>query len=49
MSNELNITPNTKVSLNFSITLETGEVVDTNFDRAPVSFVMGDGSLAPGL
>ena len=45
MSNELNITPNTKVSLNFSITLETGEVVDTNFDRAPVSFVMGDGSL----
>ena len=49
MSNELNITPNTKVSLNFSITLETGEVVDTNFDRAPVSFVMGDGSLLPGF
>ena len=47
MSNELNITPNTKVSLNFSITLETGEVVDSNFDRAPVSFVMGDGSLLP--
>ena len=49
MSNELNITPNTKVSLNFSITLETGELVDSNFDRAPVSFVMGDGSLLPGF
>ena len=49
MSNELNITPNTKVSLNFSITLETGELVDSNFDRAPVSLVMGDGSLLPGF
>ena len=49
MSNELNISSNTKVSLNFSITLETGEVVDSNFDRAPVSFVMGDGSLLPGF
>ncbi len=49
MSNELIITPNTKVSLNFSITLETGELVDSNFDRAPVSFVMGDGSLLPGF
>ena len=49
MSNELNITSNTKVSLNFSITLETGELVDSNFDRAPVSFVMGDGSLLPGF
>ena len=49
MSNELNISSNTKVSLNFSITLETGDVVDSNFDRAPVSFVMGDGSLLPGF
>ena len=49
MSNELNITPNTKVSLNFSITLETGEVVDTNFDRAPVSFVRVMGPCSLGL
>ena len=49
MSNELNISSNTKVSLNFSITLETGDVVDSNFDRPPVSFVMGDGSLLPGF
>ena len=49
MSNELSISANTKVSLNFSITLENGQVVDSNFDRDPVSFVMGDGSLLPGF
>ena len=41
MTNEIAISSNTKVSLNFSITLETGEVVDSNFDRPPVGFVMG--------
>ena len=49
MVSDLQITENTKVSLNFSITLDTGEVVDSNFDRDPVSFVMGDGSLLPGF
>jgi len=49
MTSDLHITENTKVSLNFSITLDTGEVVDSNFDREPASFVMGDGSLLPGF
>ena len=49
MSNELSISANTKVSLNFSITLENGQVVDSNFDLDPESFVMGDGSLLPGF
>lgn len=49
MKSDLQITENTKVSLNFSITLDTGEVVDSNFDREPASFVMGDGSLLPGF
>jgi FKBP-type peptidyl-prolyl cis-trans isomerase SlpA len=49
MASGLHITENTKVSLNFSITLDTGEVVDSNFDREPASFVMGDGSLLPGF
>ena len=49
MASDLHITENTKVSLNFSITLDTGEVVDSNFDREPASFVMGDGSLLPGF
>ena len=49
MTSDIHITENTKVSLNFSLTLDTGEVVDSNFDREPVSFVMGDGSLLPGF
>lgn len=49
MKSDLQITENTKVSLNFSITLDTGEVVDSNFDSEPASFVMGDGSLLPGF
>jgi FKBP-type peptidyl-prolyl cis-trans isomerase SlpA len=49
MSSELPIGPNTRVFLNFSISLETGEEVDSNFDRSPVDFVMGDGSLLPGF
>jgi hypothetical protein len=35
MTSDLQVTENTKVSLNFSITLDTGEVVDGNFDREP--------------
>jgi len=49
MANDLQITESTKVSLNFSITLDSGEVIDSNFDHEPASFVMGDGSLLPGF
>ena len=45
----LEIESNTRVTLNFSLSLETGEEVDTNFGADPVSFVMGDGSLLPGF
>ena len=45
----LEIEPNTRVTLNFSLSLETGEEVDSNFGHDPVSFVMGDGSLLPGF
>jgi FKBP-type peptidyl-prolyl cis-trans isomerase SlpA len=45
----LEIESNTRVTLNFSLTLETGEEVDSNFGAKPVSFVMGDGSLLPGF
>ena len=40
---------NSKLSTNFSLALETGEEVDSNFGQEPVSFVMGDGSLLPGF
>jgi FKBP-type peptidyl-prolyl cis-trans isomerase SlpA len=43
------IEPNTRITLNFSLALETGEEVDSNFGQDPVSFVMGDGSLLPGF
>ncbi len=45
----LPIEPNTRITLNFSLALETGEEVDSNFGHDPVSFVMGDGSLLPGF
>ena len=43
------IDQSTRVTLNFSLTLENGDVVDSNFDKPPVSFVIGDGSLLPGF
>ncbi|MDG2459493.1 MAG: peptidylprolyl isomerase [Luminiphilus sp.] len=45
----LEIEANTRVTLNFSLSLESGEEVDTNFGQDPVTFVMGDGSLLPGF
>jgi FKBP-type peptidyl-prolyl cis-trans isomerase SlpA len=37
------------VYLNFSVSLEDGSEVDTNFGGDPVDFVIGDGSLLPGF
>lgn len=39
--------PGRKVTLHFSLELDSGEVVDSCFGRAPASFVVGDGSLLP--
>lgn len=46
---DLVVSENTRVFLNFSLALEDGSEVDSNFDRAPVDFVIGDGSLLPGF
>ncbi len=43
------VSENTRVFLNFSLTLEDGHEVDSNYGSAPVSFVIGDGSLLPGF
>lgn len=40
---------NTRVYLNFSLSLEDGSEVDSNFGKPPVAFVVGDGSLLPGF
>ena len=42
----IEIESNTRVTLNFSLSLENGEEVDSNFGADPVSFVMGDGSFS---
>jgi FKBP-type peptidyl-prolyl cis-trans isomerase SlpA len=38
-----------RVTLHFSLALSDGTLIDSNFDKAPANFVMGDGSLLPGF
>ncbi len=45
----LPVGPDTKVTLHFSLSLEDGSTVDSNFDAEPATFVMGDGNLLPGF
>jgi FKBP-type peptidyl-prolyl cis-trans isomerase SlpA len=45
----LAVGPNTQVTLHFALRLEQGEIVDSTFERAPASFVVGDGSLLPSF
>ena len=39
----------TKITMSFSLALENGEVIDSNFDTEPATFVLGDGNLLPGF
>ena len=43
------ISEGTRVFLNFSLSLEDGSEIDSNFAGDPVDFVIGDGSLLPGF
>ena len=46
----LEVGPNTKITLHFALKLsETGELVDSTFEKAPAEFVMGDGNLPPSF
>ena len=38
-----------EITLNFSLALEDGHVIDSNFESSPASFLLGDGSLLPGF
>lgn len=38
-----------RVTLHFAIKLSDGSVVDSNFDKGPATFDIGDGSLLPGF
>ncbi len=46
---DLCVSENTRVTLNFGLYLEDGSEIDTNFDKSPATFVVGDGSLLPGF
>lgn len=43
------VSEGTRVYLNFSVSLEDGSEVDSNFGGDPVEFAVGDGSLLPGF
>ena len=46
---EQRIGSNSQVTLHFAIKLDSGEVVDSTFDKNPPRFKVGDGSLLPGF
>nr|WP_086934578.1 peptidylprolyl isomerase [Agarilytica rhodophyticola] len=37
------------ITLHFSLQIEGGDMVDSNFDKEPATFTFGDGSLLPGF
>ncbi|MDX2464399.1 MAG: FKBP-type peptidyl-prolyl cis-trans isomerase [Porticoccus sp.] len=45
----LPIGPDTKITLHFSLSLENGSLVDSNFEADPAICTFGDGSLLPGF
>ena len=47
--NDLSITENSKITLHFSLKFEDGAIIDSNFDKSPATFSMGDGSLLKGF
>ena len=47
--NKLIVGPGVQVTLHFSLKLQDGTVVDSNFDGKPATFVVGDGNMIPGF
>jgi FKBP-type peptidyl-prolyl cis-trans isomerase SlpA len=45
----LPVGPDTKITLHFSLSLEDGSLVDSNFEADPAACIFGDGSLLPGF
>ena len=45
----LPIDTGTSVTLHFSLALEDGYMVDSNFEGNPATFTVGDGNLLPGF
>ena len=47
--NNLLIECGAAITLHFSLSLTSGEVIDSNFGQDPASFRLGDGSMLPGF
>ncbi len=45
----LQIQTGTSVTLHFSLSLENGHIIDSNFEGNPATFSVGDGNLLPGF
>ena len=43
------IEPNSRVTLHFSLALESGDLIDSNFADKPATFTLGDGNMLPGF
>ena len=46
---DIRIGPDKEVTLHFALKLESGDVVDSTFDKQPATFTFGDGNLLPGF
>jgi FKBP-type peptidyl-prolyl cis-trans isomerase SlpA len=46
---DIRISPDKEVTLHFALKLESGDVVDSTFDKQPATFKFGDGNLLPGF
>lgn len=48
-NNLVRVADGARVTLHFSLSLPDGEVIDSNFDKQPATFKVGDGNLLPGF
>src|SRR5690606_17386446 len=46
---DVRIGPDREITLHFALKLDTGDVVDSTFDKKPATFRFGDGNLLPGF
>ena len=46
---KLQIETGMSVTLHFSLVLEDGHIIDSNFESEPATFSVGDGNLLPGF
>lgn len=49
MSDHRIVSENSSIKLNFSLSLEDGSEIDSNFEAEPVAMKIGDGNMLPGF